>query len=192
MKCTEKKALLRGPLVIGNLASEMLKEFVYHAVEIFTGLWPDYYLGNWLRGLFYRPFLKRCGGGFQVSLHAKLATPGQIEFGRDVYIGFGSWLNGLGGGIIFEDEVMLGPYVTMVAGEHLCEEGSFRFVRKSKPGSIWIGKGTWIAANATITSGVTVGKGCLVAAGAVVTKDVPDGAIVAGVPARVIGWVGNR
>jgi len=44
-----------------------------------------------------------------------------------------------------------------------------------------------IGSNATIIAGVTIGEGALVGAGAVVTKDVPDFAIVAGVPARVIG-----
>ena len=46
-----------------------------------------------------------------------------------------------------------------------------------------------IGSNATIIAGVTIGEGALVGAGAVVTKDVPDFAIVAGVPARVIGDV---
>jgi len=46
-----------------------------------------------------------------------------------------------------------------------------------------------IGSNATILAGVTVGEGALVGAGAVVTKDVPDYAVVAGVPARVIGDV---
>ena len=44
-----------------------------------------------------------------------------------------------------------------------------------------------IGSNATIMGGVTIGEGALVGAGAVVTKDVPDFAIVAGVPARVVG-----
>jgi acetyltransferase-like isoleucine patch superfamily enzyme len=46
-----------------------------------------------------------------------------------------------------------------------------------------------IGSNATIIAGVTIGESALVGAGAVVTKDVPDFAIVAGVPARVIGAV---
>lgn len=50
-------------------------------------------------------------------------------------------------------------------------------------------EGASIGANATVVCGHTVGKGAMVAAGAVVTKDVPDHALVAGVPARSIGWV---
>lgn len=46
-----------------------------------------------------------------------------------------------------------------------------------------------IGSNATIIAGVTIGEGALVGAGAVVTKDVPDFAIVAGVPARVISYI---
>ena len=49
-----------------------------------------------------------------------------------------------------------------------------------------------IGSNATIIAGVTIGEGALIGAGAVVTKDVPDFAIAAGVPARVIGEVRNR
>jgi acetyltransferase-like isoleucine patch superfamily enzyme len=44
-----------------------------------------------------------------------------------------------------------------------------------------------IGSNATIVAGVTIGEGAMVGAGAVVTRDVPDHAVVAGVPARVVG-----
>lgn len=49
-----------------------------------------------------------------------------------------------------------------------------------------------IGSNVTIVAGITIGEGALIGAGAVVTKDVPDFAIVAGVPARVIGDVRKR
>lgn len=49
-----------------------------------------------------------------------------------------------------------------------------------------------IGSNATILGGITIGEGALIGAGAVVTKDVPDFAIVAGNPARVIGDVRHR
>ncbi len=54
-----------------------------------------------------------------------------------------------------------------------------------------IGEGASIGANATLFCGVTVGRYALVGAGAVVIKDVADHALVAGNPARAIGWVGR-
>ena len=53
-------------------------------------------------------------------------------------------------------------------------------------------KGVSIGANATIVCGHTIGRYAMVAAGAVVTKDVPDYALVAGVPAIVIGKVDEK
>lgn len=55
-------------------------------------------------------------------------------------------------------------------------------------GPIQIGHDVWIGTNVVITSGVTIGNGAIVGAGSVVTKDVPDYAIVAGNPAKVIKY----
>ena len=56
-----------------------------------------------------------------------------------------------------------------------------------KYGKIEIHDNVYIGANAIIKFGVTIGKNCVIAAGAVVTKDVPEGSVVAGIPAKVIG-----
>lgn len=61
--------------------------------------------------------------------------------------------------------------------------------RKSEFRPTLVKRGASIGANATIVCGHTLGAYCLIAAGAVVTKDVPDFALMAGVPARRIGWV---
>ena len=53
-------------------------------------------------------------------------------------------------------------------------------------GKVTIKKNAWLGMNVTICPGVTVGEYAVVAAGAVVTKDVPDYAVVGGVPAKVI------
>lgn len=51
---------------------------------------------------------------------------------------------------------------------------------------VMIGSDCWIGTKSIITAGVTLGDGCVIGAGSVVTKDIPAGAIAAGVPARVI------
>ncbi len=49
-----------------------------------------------------------------------------------------------------------------------------------------IGNNVWIGLNVTILKGVTIGNGCIVAAGSLVNKDIPEGCLCAGVPAKVI------
>ncbi len=57
----------------------------------------------------------------------------------------------------------------------------------AKGGPVKIGEYAWICSRSIILPGISIGKGAVVASNAVVTKDVPDYAIVAGVPAKIIG-----
>jgi UDP-2-acetamido-3-amino-2,3-dideoxy-glucuronate N-acetyltransferase len=64
--------------------------------------------------------------------------------------------------------------------------------RKSEFRRTLVKQGASIGANATIVCGHTLGRYCFIAAGAVVSKDVPDFALMAGVPARCIGWMSKN
>ena len=180
------KILIRGPLAVLKISWAFISAMPLRFLEIMGQMFPENALGCKLRGAFYRPFLKKCGRNFQVALHAKLEHLSGIEVGNDVYIGHGSWVSGLRGGVHLEDEVMLGPFVSVISSNHTFEEGSARF-GKGVGARIEIGSGTWIAGGVTVTAGVRVGRSCLLAAGAVVTKDITEGSIAGGVPAKIIG-----
>lgn len=59
---------------------------------------------------------------------------------------------------------------------------------KVKGGPVVIGKYSWVCSRAIILPNIKIGNYAVVASGAIVTKDVPDYAIVGGVPAKIIGW----
>ena len=87
------------------------------------------------------------------------------------------------GGIVIGDGSLVGHCVVIATINH-DPNPARRGDEYLKP--VTIGKNVWIGSHATILPGVTIGDGAIVAAGAVVTKDVPVGAAVGGVPARVI------
>lgn len=88
-------------------------------------------------------------------------------------------------GVTLEDDVFCGP--SCVFTNVLTPRAHVE--RKDEFGQTLVKRGATIGANATIVCGNTLGAYCMIAAGAVVTKDVPDYALMAGIPARRIGWV---
>jgi UDP-2-acetamido-3-amino-2,3-dideoxy-glucuronate N-acetyltransferase len=87
-------------------------------------------------------------------------------------------------GVTLEDEVFCGPSCVFT---NVYNPRAF-IERKKEFRPTLVKRGATIGANATIVCGATIGRYALVAAGAVVKKDVPDYAVVAGVPVKQIGW----
>jgi acetyltransferase-like isoleucine patch superfamily enzyme len=104
------------------------------------------------------------------------------QLGKNVFINHGCTFLDLGG-IVIEDEVLVGPKVSLITENHPVAPEQRKMLDLKR---IILKRNCWIGANAVILPGVTVGVNSVVAAGSVVTKDVPDNTVVAGVPARVI------
>ncbi|MBD2434788.1 MULTISPECIES: acyltransferase [Fischerella] len=98
-------------------------------------------------------------------------------------------------GVILEDEVFIGHGVMFtndIYPRATNEDGSLKTDADWDVVETRVKCRASIGSNATILAGVTVGEKAIVGAGAVVTRDVPDYAIVVGVPARIIGDVRDR
>ncbi len=91
-------------------------------------------------------------------------------------------------GVILEDYVFCGP--SMVFTNVINPRSEIE--RKSEFKTTLVRRGATIGANATIVCGVTIGRYALIGAGAVVTTDVPDYALMVGVPARQVGWISRH
>ncbi|GEM90770.1 acyltransferase [Oceanithermus desulfurans] len=87
-------------------------------------------------------------------------------------------------GVELEDDVFCGPSMVFTN----VKNPRSAFSRRGQYTKTLVRRGATIGANATVVAGVTLGAWCFVAAGAVVTKDVPAYAMVAGVPAKIVGW----
>jgi len=88
-------------------------------------------------------------------------------------------------GVTLEDDVFCGPSCVFTNVTNPRSHVS----RKSEYLPTLVRRGTSIGANATIVCGITLGEYSFIGAGAVVTSDVPDFALMVGVPARRVGWM---
>ncbi len=91
-------------------------------------------------------------------------------------------------GTTIEDDVFLGPSCVLT---NVTNPRS-QVVRRNLYEKTLIRRGATIGANATIVCGITLGRYCFVAAGAVVVKDVPDYALIVGVPGKQAGWMSRH
>jgi UDP-2-acetamido-3-amino-2,3-dideoxy-glucuronate N-acetyltransferase len=91
-------------------------------------------------------------------------------------------------GTTIEDDVFLGPSCVLTNVTNPRSQVN----RHSLYEETFIRRGATIGANATIVCGITLGRYAFISAGAVVTKNVPDYALMVGVPARQIGWMSRH
>jgi acetyltransferase-like isoleucine patch superfamily enzyme len=142
-----------------------------------------------------------------VVLDAKGASNRGITIGDSVFLGRGTILSCKDGDIVLGDRVNIGfhaeifsgsrvevgrdglfaAYTYLVGGGHEFERGDLAVLQQARTScGITVGENAWLGAGASVLDGVTLGRGVVVGAGAVVTKDLPDGSVAAGVPARVV------
>lgn len=120
---------------------------------------------------------KNCsfGQNVNVSNNVKIGNGVKVQNNVSIYEG-----------VELEDDVFCGP--SMVFTNDLTPRAKYP---KGSAGykKTLLKRGATVGANATVVCGHTIGSWAMVAAGAVVTKDVPDHALVGGVPAKQMGWV---
>ncbi len=170
---------------------------IYLAIPI-VGLLRDWVLNDVisrlpiapLRYFYYRRFQKmQIGTDTNIWRGAKFTGDKfhEISIGNHVSIPYDSfWV--VGDAITIEDHVVFGHRVELYTSDHDPDDPDF--TRRNAP--IHIKKHAWIGSRAMILPGVTIGRAAVVAAGSIVTKDVPDGMIVAGQPARVLRERGTK
>jgi acetyltransferase-like isoleucine patch superfamily enzyme len=162
-----------------------------------------------MRRVAWRALARVCGDGVTIGRGVLCRHPETFEVGSGVFIGDQAILQGrFDGRCLIGDHAWIGPQSYFDARDLVIEEyvgwgpgarvlGS---MHTGLPADVPIIQtdltiqpvriGAWadIGVNAVVLPGVTVGKGAIVGAGAVVTRNVPDFAIVAGVPARFVRW----
>lgn len=131
----------------------------------------------------------RRGVGCAISPTTSFNNAERIVLGDHVRIGANCsiWAGPSTGRIELADHVMLGPDVMITAASYRVNEGSPVTDQPMDEKNIYIGRDAWLGAKVVLLPGVTIGDGAVIAAASVVTKDVPANAIVAGVPAKVVG-----
>ena len=119
-------------------------------------------------------------------------TQADIRIEDNVLINAGGYFSGEGG-LFIGEYTLIGPGALILSAGHEFDELSTPIQRQPLTyGRITIERDVWIGAGAIVLQGVTIGQGAVVASGALVREDVAPRAVVAGHPARVVRYRGQR
>lgn len=149
---------------------------------------PSSVTSPWARKIRYalvRNFIAKCGKDVNIEKNAGFNP--ELEIGDRSGVGVNCRLSGH---IVIGNDVMMGPNCIMRTYSHAHDRIDIPMNQQGfEPEQVMhIGDDVWIGTNVIILPGANVGSHCIIAAGAVVTKDVPDYAIVGGVPAKVLRY----
>jgi putative colanic acid biosynthesis acetyltransferase WcaF len=133
------------------------------------------------RRFVYRRFGVRIGRGSIIHWQARFFAPWGVQIGEDCNLGNGIFLDGRRG-VTIGNRVATGAEVMIYTLQHDADSPTFDTVG----GPVVIDDYVYIGPRAIILPNLRIGRGAVVGAGAVVTRDVPEYAVVGGVPARFI------
>lgn len=176
------------PVQGGGEAHQFMHGVSQEALRITAQINTGYHEPEELRALFSQLI------GAPVDENFGLFPPFYADCGKNIHIGKQVFIN-MGckfqdqGGIYIGDGALIGHNVVLATLNHA---KSPKDRGTMIPAPIHIGKHVWIGSNSTILPGVTIGDGAIVAAGAVVSKDVPENAIVGGVPATILRYLNEE
>lgn len=178
-----------NPLTLGQAIPKILNRFYNYWLdfELMLLRWVGHVPLHSVRRLFYRFAGVKIGKGSTIHMWANFFQPKNISIGEDTKVGDRAFLDGRAP-LTIGNHVDIASEVMIYNSEHDLEKEDFSAVEEP----VEIGDYVFIGPRAIILPGVKIGRGAVVAAGAVVTGDVPNFAIVGGVPAKVIGERKNK
>lgn len=165
--------------------------------RVYLGYWFIWQIpgifGNMLRTRYLSRYMKRAGKNLQIMAGSRFRSIENLEVGDNVNIGFDNFLQALGG-LTIGNNVSFAPGVKIWTTNHNFDDPDVPIRAQGQTNKpVVIGDDVFIASNAFILPGAILPRGCVVSAGAVVSgKAYRPYSILAGNPARVIGYRGGR
>lgn len=142
---------------------------------------------RWIRSTIAGGCFDVCGKNINIEKNADFGTGEGIRIGDNSGIGVNCDVRGP---LIIGNNVMMGPDVRIMTSNHNTSRTDIPMVQQEQMAKqlVVVGDDVWIGTRVIILPGVKIGSGSIIGAGAVVTKDVPEYAVVVGVPAKIIKY----
>ena len=158
-------------------------EKIFKILLYFSKLLKLSALVNLIRLGYWRANKLTFGLNFKIYASVVIRHPECVVIGNSVSIAEFVHIWGAGG-VVIGDDTLIASHCVITSQTHTIGSKLFRETLEIKP--VTIGKNVWIGASAIILPGITIGDGSVIGAGSVITKNVPEGSVVAGIPAKFI------